>query len=73
MTKEQIKANFKSAHSTQLQKVADAQFNQMEAAAVLATERATLRELEKQFRLDMAAPDSSNQQELFAEAKSKKG
>lgn len=71
MTKEQIKANFKSAHSTQLQKVADAQFNQMEAAAILAKERATLRELEKQFRLDMATPDGDGQMELPLDAKAK--
>ena len=72
MTKEQIKANFKSAHSKQLQIVADAQFTQMDAAAVLASERTTLRELEKQFRLDMAAPDESQQMVLPLETAKKK-
>lgn len=72
MTKEQIKANFKSAHAKQLQKVADAQFNQMEAAATLANERGVLRDLEKQFRLDMAAPDGNNQMEIPLNDGSKK-
>lgn len=64
MNKDLIKHNFKSAHSKQLQKVADAQFAQMEAAAVLATERTVLRELEKQFRIDMATPDTTSQLEI---------
>lgn len=60
MNKEQIKANFRTAHAAQLSRVATAQFNQMDAAASLAAERVILRGLEKQFKEDMASsvPDT---------------
>lgn len=61
MNKEQIKVNFRAAHATQLSRVADAQFKQMDAAAALAAERVVLRDLERQFKEDMAAPDTSAQ------------
>lgn len=70
--KEQIKANFKAAHGKAVQAVADAQYVQMEAAASLATARAHQRDLEKQFREDMAKPDQSNQMELPLESGKKK-
>lgn len=72
MTKEQIKANFRSAHATQLQKVADAQFFQMEAAAKLASERAVLRGIEKQFKDDMATPEADSQLSLPLQVAGKK-
>lgn len=73
MDKQQIRAKFQAAHGEQLQKVAAAQFAQMDAAANLANERTVLRELEKQFRLDMAAPDNSAQMELPLNDGGKKG
>lgn len=72
MNKEQVKVNFRAAHATQLSKVADAQFNQMDAAAKLASERAVLRQLEKQFKEDMAAPDESAQTALDLKGSAKK-
>lgn len=71
MTKEQIKANFKSAHAKAVGDVAAAQYVQMEAQAALAAARTVQRDLEKQFRLDMAAPDTSAQMELPLDTKKK--
>lgn len=72
MTLEQIKANFRSAHAKQLSVVADAQFNQLDAAASLAAARATLRDLERQFKEDMAAPQSDGQTSIpFVDVKKK--
>jgi hypothetical protein len=71
MSKEQIRINFRSAHATQLTKVADAQFHQMDAAAALARERTILRDLEKQFKEDMALPEVSTQLSLDLDAKKK--
>jgi hypothetical protein len=72
MNKEQIKANFKAAHAAQLSKVANAQFNQMDAAAELANQRIILRGIERQFKEDMAQPDTSAQLELPGMVTSKK-
>jgi hypothetical protein len=59
MSKEQIKSNFKANHKDLVSDVAEAQFLVMEAQAKLANARLRQRELEKQFRLDMAAPDDN--------------
>jgi hypothetical protein len=71
MTKEQIKANFKSAHGKAVENVAAAQYVQMEAAANLANARKVQRDLEKQFRDDMAAPDTSDQLSIPFDGKKK--
>lgn len=72
MSADQIKSTFKEAHANQLQKVANAQFVHMEAAANLAAERVLLRELEKNFRVDMASATSDNQLQLpLGDAKKK--
>lgn len=72
MNKEQIKANFKQAHGQAVQGVAQALYVTMEANAVLAHAREIQRNLEKQFRLDMASAGADNQIELPLGGASKK-